>query len=72
MRRLHPSLRKVLDEIGLPWSIEQGKKHNKLLVNGRLAVILSRGKPAEDANFRLIRNDVANIRRLAREIKGQK
>jgi hypothetical protein len=72
MKRLHPKLLEALDETGLPWDIEVGKKHNKLRVDGRLAVILSRGKPAEDANFRLIRNDIANIRRLAREIKGQK
>lgn len=62
--RLHPKVREVLDEIGLPWSVEPGTKHDKLLVEGRVVTILPHGRTREVGRDLL--NQRAQIRRAAR------
>lgn len=66
--KLHPAIAKVLEDTGLPWSIEQGSKHRQLRLGGRLAAILHHGKNAS-SDSRTIKNTVAQIRRTAAEIK---
>lgn len=69
MGRLNPKLQEALDATGLPWEIEEGTKHRKVRICGRLVLIMSRAGAGEDASQRIIRNNLANIRRAVREIK---
>lgn len=55
-----------LTEKGIPWSVEKGAKHLKLVVAGRLIGIFSRGK--NDRDDRTIKNLRSSVRRAAREV----
>jgi hypothetical protein len=67
-RRLPDELRKVLASSGLPWHIDTGTRHFKLIINGRFAAIIPKGKAARSTSSqRAGKNTVAQVRRV---IKG--
>ena len=69
--KVHPKVREALDATGLPWHIEEGSKHNKVRLNGRFVLILAKGgRTGEDKHPRLLKNDIANVRRAAKELKA--
>jgi hypothetical protein len=53
-----------LSSTGLPYRIEDSKKHHKVYLNGALVGVISRGTGGEDAPG--IRNLCATIRRAAK------
>lgn len=66
-RRLPDELRKVLSSSGLPWRIETGTRHFKLIVDGRFAAIIPKGKAARSTSSqRAGKNTVAQVRRVIR------
>ncbi|MDX0262462.1 hypothetical protein GOC60_14865 [Sinorhizobium meliloti] len=44
------------------WTIEHGKKHGKLIVNGELCGIISKGRSKQE-DFRAVRNLRAQVKR---------
>lgn len=42
-RSVTPKVRTALDATGLPWEIVNGKKHRKLMLDGRQIAVLSHG-----------------------------
>jgi hypothetical protein len=58
-------IRPDLDALGLPWSVQNGSKHFKLYVCGRLVTVMSRSPRI--AELREIENTRARIRRVMRE-----
>ena len=66
--KLPVELREALDKTGLPWEIENGKKHNKVVLNTRLVGVFTHGKKC-DANRRSLLNTITQIRAMARQIK---
>lgn len=64
----------ALEATGLPWAIEHGRKHRKVLVCGRLAGILptylSKGGSNPDTG-RSTKNLVSQIRRAAERFKQE-
>jgi hypothetical protein len=62
--RLHPIIEAELDTIPGRWKIETGSKHFHILVDGRLAAILPKGKNMKkDSDRRQSLNVRASIRR---------
>lgn len=41
MNAMERAARKALDACGLPWSIETGRKHRKIRINGHMLFVLS-------------------------------
>lgn len=66
--KLPVELREALDKTGLPWEIENGKKHNKVVLNTRLVGVFPHGKKC-DANRRSLLNTITQVRAMARQIK---
>lgn len=66
--KLPPAVRDELDASGLPWSVEIGGKHFRLLVDGQLATIFPRGT-GRDIKSRQGRNLLAHVRRFLKERK---
>lgn len=65
----------VLTEIersGLPWRVENGGRHHKLIVGGRLAGILPFSGKAQrqEADRSAELNMRAQVRRIIKEVKG--
>lgn len=60
----------VLEASGLPWSIEPGSKHHKIIVGKRFAAIWPRGITT-DKHIRSVKNVIAQIRRVIREQSPQ-
>lgn len=67
--RLPSELTVALDATGLPWAMETGGKHYKIKVAGRLAGVYPKGGH-NSADKRSLANTVAQIRRVAKEVKG--
>lgn len=72
-KRARPSkaeraIRAVLDDSGLPYAIEKGAKHHKVIIAGRFATILPMGSGVDDSGTRH-QNMLANVRRAIREAK---
>ena len=67
MLKLDKSIRGALDATGLPWTIEDGGKHCKIRLAGRLVGVFSKGK--NDKFARTVLNTISNIRRLERELR---
>lgn len=65
--RLHPKIRAALDETGLLWSVQPGRKHMKLFLAGRFIAALPR---VPDDSPYCASNTIASIRREARSIQG--
>jgi len=68
-RALPPLIIDELDRNGLPWRLEDGHGHRKLIVAERLAGVV--GVTLQDTNRRPTLNLRANIRRIARELSAQ-
>jgi hypothetical protein len=64
--------RAALEATGLPWGWRRGTKHWKLFIGGRMAVVLPyrvNGQKTEAP--RMTENMVRDIRRTARQVKGE-
>lgn len=68
--KMPEELREALDQTGLPWELERGKKHNKVKLAGRLVAVYPHGK-AQDAYRRALLNTITQVRRTARELRPQ-
>ena len=68
--KIPEALRSELDNCGYPWDIENGKKHQKVRVAGRLAAILPHGKQSNRTLVPL-KNTIAQVRRIVRELEEQ-
>ena len=66
--KLPERLREALDSTGLPWQVEDGSKHYKVKLCGRLVAVFPLGK-ARDADKRALLNTIAQVRHAARLIK---
>lgn len=67
----NPAIRKALVETGLPFTIENGTRHRKVRVCGRLAAVIPMRGTGSEADRRATMNTIAQIRRLARTMKEQ-
>lgn len=65
--KLPSKLKRLLDECGHSWYVEQGKKHNHLYVAGKMIAVFSRGSRRfqGDAPFE---NVISAVRRRVREL----
>lgn len=66
----NPHLRAIrpdLDACGYPWSIKNGKKHAKVYIADKLALVISHGSGAL-GNHRTLKNARAHIRRAVKEL----
>ncbi|HEV8503653.1 MAG TPA: hypothetical protein VGR63_18930 [Casimicrobiaceae bacterium] len=69
---LPPDLRRLLDGCGLPWRIEEGARHRKVIVDGRFISILPKSNSnLRNGTWRTHRNSMAHIRRGIREVMEQ-
>ena len=70
--RLPGLLERELEGCGLPWRLEQGGRHVKLVVGERLAGIMPMGAKANatDKDRRAVLNLRAQVRRVVAELKG--
>jgi hypothetical protein len=60
-------LQRLLDESPVPYRIEIGTRHYKLIVGNRMATILPKSKKARAGTYRAHKNVMANVRRAIRE-----
>lgn len=71
--RIPNAIQEVLDEVvaaGLTYTIEDGAKHFKVRVAGKLAAVLPRGKAIKDeTDRRVLLNTRAQIRRVINEVR---
>lgn len=67
--KLAAPLRAALDETGLPWSLNKGGRHYKLVLAGRLVGVVPFGVMNE--RDRATRNTIAQIKRAARQLQGE-
>jgi hypothetical protein len=65
--KLDRKTKQALEETGLPWSVEDGSKHHKIRLNGKLVGVFPYGKKTE-ASPCANNNIISNIRRAAREM----
>jgi hypothetical protein len=70
MARLPSVIERALEEVGQPYEIVRGKKHNQLRIGGRLVAILHGGRPGGGAT-RHNNNTAADIRRWAKQGRGR-
>jgi hypothetical protein len=66
--RLPAELREALDKTGLPWGIENGTRHNKIRLAGRLVGVYPHGRKHE-ADKRALFNTISQVRVTARLLK---
>jgi len=64
--KLPDKIHSALEESGLPWVIEEGRKHYHIRLNGRLIGILPKGKGPQESSSRDILNTVSQIRRASK------
>ena len=70
MTRLSSDIEAVLQESGLPWRIEKGARHHKVIVGTQFAGILPRGNTGySNKAGRAHKNIIAQIRRAIRKQK---
>ena len=62
--KLSTAIRETLERSGLPWSLENGGRHIKIRVGGRLVGVYPKGKTPD--NRRGEANVLAQIRRACR------
>jgi len=65
--KLPPDMREVLAASGLPWHIENGSSHLKLIVGDRFTTILPKSNRVRMMTNGAHRNAMAHIRRAIRE-----
>lgn len=71
-RAIPTAIRKALDETGLTWTIESGKSHLKIRLDGHFCAILPYGGKAKRCPGPTAeKNSIAQIKRRAREIMEQ-
>lgn len=70
MTKIPDEIVAALDATGLPWEVDNGSRHAKLRLCGRLVGILPRGR-ASFPNPRATLNTITQIRRAVRELKGE-
>jgi hypothetical protein len=68
--KMPDDVREALGETRLPWELETGGKHYKVKLAGRLVGVLPKGKYTSTRK-RTVLNTIAQIRRAAKEIRGQ-
>lgn len=72
--RIPNSVQEVLDEAaqaGLPYTLEDGGKHYKVRVAGKLAAILPKGKSLKcESDRRALLNMRAQVRRVINEVRA--
>jgi hypothetical protein len=59
----------ALEKCGVPWSLQNGSRHFKIVVGGRFVGILPHGK-IQGNNKRATLNIAAQIKRAARGMQG--
>lgn len=64
--RLSKEIERALEDCGKPWSIKQGSRHLKVIVNNRFAGILPKDGLGNSASPNAQRNLIAQIRRAAK------
>ena len=64
------TIREALEATGLPFKVVQGKKHLKYFLQDRMVCVCSRSAKA-DRGPRGLENVLADIRRAARQLKGE-
>jgi hypothetical protein len=70
---LPPEVRHVLDACGLPWRIEEGGRHRKVIVDGRFISILPKSNAAlRSGTGRTRQNSLAHIRQGIRKVKERR
>jgi len=70
MRRVLPDeVRELLDASGLPWTVVNGSRHFKVIVNGRFVAILPHSKPTSRVKSRAHLNMLAQLRRAIRSAR---
>lgn len=67
---LPDDLREFLSTTGLPFHVEMGGHHRKIIVGGRLAGILPITDRTSSLNKRSHKNVMAQVRRVVRELKS--
>ncbi len=69
---LPPDIRQLLDACGLPWRIEEGGRHRKVIVADHMVSILPKSNVNLRGGSKRTRcNSLAHIRRGIREAKEQ-
>lgn len=63
--RLPKQVQRALDDTGLPYAVEAGKRHRKIKVGGRLVGVLPMNG-CDAGNDRACKNVVAQIRRAGK------
>lgn len=66
LKRTCPTLYDALESTGLPWNMERGGRHLKVLVAGRLAGVIADHRGREGRST-ATKNVIAQIRRIARQ-----
>ena len=66
--RLSPEIRELLENSGVPWRVDEGKRHHKIIVNGKFCGILPKGPMSRTISKRGHEqlNTIAQIRRAIR------
>ena len=65
--RFDPRITRALDETGLDWEVKPKKKHQAIVLAGRVVAVVPNGNNVRDFGHGL-RNVIATIRREARRI----
>lgn len=68
MRQVSDEIEELLKGSGLPWSIEDGSKHLRVIVAGKFAAILPRARKGKRHEGRCHKNAIAQIRRVIRGV----
>lgn len=68
--KIPAQLEETLNATGIPWTLEQGGKHQKVKLGGRLVAIVPNGRE-QTTHKRSLLNAVTQVRRMARELKSQ-
>lgn len=63
--KLPPRIEEALNATGKAWSIEQGKRHHKIKLEGRMVGILPLSG-FQTTDMRCIKNTISQIRKAAR------
>lgn len=63
--RIDPAVRDALDATGLPWELRRGKRHQKIILDGRFVGILPHDC-APTGHQRALKATLTQIRRAAR------
>jgi len=66
--RIAPEIREALESCGKPYDLVRGTRHIKIKVDGRLAGILPHDGLGNSADYRKMKNIIAQVRRTARGV----